>query len=1471
MLWAALKALFCLMTGSNRVQVRPPNRPKVEELEDRSTPGIIGVWTGGGATDSWLDPGNWRNGKVPTTDKDSAVFGAIAPGMKDPRLLYPTNLTLSSVVIRSDFAGHTLKLIGSITVKKDFFMHAGTITQPVENGPGSLTIGTGAYGDWDGGTISYVNVTIHSQVAADPFVIGAAGSNSVPTISGTTMLIAPKSFVTWQDGDVVLANDGSIANQGTFQVNAAHSLHMWAEPNAEGSVADDVFLNRGLFNVLPQAGSGHFVTIDPSFELRQQPPKELLPPQFWVQANVNLTLTGGGWFGAYAVDIDQAGVLTLNNGPVPTSTYQLNATQFSRSVEATKAGTLNLGGIFTATGLVQFGGTGLQVTFGYGLIKNSKQLQFGSGTTFNWVSGTIQGGLTTIGTGAQAVLGEPSPSVVQGFLLPEGTLGLPNLALDGGVFQTTDVGSKFGGDVTLNAEVLQLSNGAFFRNFGPMTINDGVQIYGPSPTDADTSSLFNSNSGVIEKMGSGLSLIDIRFPNEGTIQVMAGTLKAPWIDDKTNGAKILDAVGNQTKLNVDGYLDLEGGSLGNIGIGASEIVGDVVNTGGTVYPGGPGFPGIVNIDGTHGDYTQGEGGALAIEIGGTTPGTGYSQLNLIGTTGQPAPLDGGEADLAGTLALNLVNGFTPSVGDTFTVLTYTSYTGDFQTVTGDRFGSSDQYYFIVTYNPTNVTLTVANWTGGSAPSISSLSTSSGTTAGGTSVTLTGSNFTNAYDVSFGGVPAESFTVNSDSSITAIAPPQDAGSVNVSVTTPLGTGSYSGFTYTNAPAPTVTGLSNTSGSAAGGNTIAILGSNFTAATGVSFGSTALDPNAFTVVSDNSIIATVPAGTPGTVDVQVTTDSGTSTTSSADQYTDTAVPAPVVSALSPSSGGSGGGTLVYVSGSGLTGATAVLFGGVPATNFTVNSDSLITALAPPLPAGTWDVTVTTPGGTSATVAADQFTVTADPAPAVTSIAPSSGSSAGGAVVTVNGSGFTGFSAVDFGGVPSTSVTFVSDSELLAVAPAQAAGTVDVTVTTPSGTSPTSSTDQFTYTAAPAPSVTGVSPAGGGSSGGSEISITGSGFTGASDVTFGPVPADDFQVVSDGLIFATAPSQAAGTVDVTVTTPSGTSSTGSADQFTYTASPAPAVTGLTPATGSTDGGSTIVLLGSGFTGASAVNFGTTAATAFTVLSDDAIEATAPALAAGTVDVTVVTPSGTSSTSSADQFTATAPALPTVTGLSASSGSTAGGTVVTITGTGFSDAIDVTFGGIDATSFAVNSATQITAVAPPDAAGTWDVQVINPAGTSNPDSADRFTYTLASTPAVTGVSPSSGSTAGGTTVTVTGSGFTGATAVTFGSVAATSFTVNSDSSITATAPPQAAGIVDITVTTSAGTSATRRPALFPDSNASLHGVLPARRRAGVPWKRPPPGPPRRTERTRPELSCRWRCNSCPRNWITGLNACPS
>jgi hypothetical protein len=86
---------------------------------------------------------------------------------------------------------------------------------------------------------------------------------------------------------------------------------------------------------------------------------------------------------------------------------------------------------------------------------------------------------------------------------------------------------------------------------------------------------------------------------------------------------------------------------------------------------------------------------------------------------------------------------------------------------------------------------------------------------------------------------------------------------------------------------------------------------------------------------------------------------------------------------------------------------------------------------------------------------------PAPAVTGVSPGSGSHLGGTAVTITGTGFTGATAVDFGVTAATSVVVVSPEEITCVSPAHAAATVDVTVTTPAGTSPLGTPDEYIFT--------------------------------------------------------------------------------------------------------------------------------------------------------------------------------------------------------------------------------------------------------------------------------------------------------------------------------------------------------------------------------------------------------------------------
>src|SRR5262249_55719595 len=163
-------------------------------------------------------------------------------------------------------------------------------------------------------------------------------------------------------------------------------------------------------------------------------------------------------------------------------------------------------------------------------------------------------------------------------------------------------------------------------------------------------------------------------------------------------------------------------------------------------------------------------------------------------------------------------------------------------------------------------------------------------------------------------------------------------------------------------------------------------------------------------------------------------------------------------------------------------------------------------------------------------------------------------------------------------------------------------DVRVTTPQGISDITPADRFTYLPPPpVPVVTGLSLTTGTTLGGVDMTVIGTGFTGATQVTVGGTPAPINSRISDNAIsFRTPTRNMAGVVDVRVTTPAGTSDITPADQFRYVLPPPPVVTGLSLTTGTTVGGVDMAVIGTGFSGATQVTVGGTPATLVRAISD-------------------------------------------------------------------------------------------------------------------------------------------------------------------------------------------------------------------------------------------------------------------------------
>ncbi|OBT44743.1 hypothetical protein VE00_05310 [Pseudogymnoascus sp. WSF 3629] len=498
------------------------------------------------------------------------------------------------------------------------------------------------------------------------------------------------------------------------------------------------------------------------------------------------------------------------------------------------------------------------------------------------------------------------------------------------------------------------------------------------------------------------------------------------------------------------------------------------------------------------------------------------------------------------------------------------------------------------------------------------------------------------------------------------------------------------------------------------------------------------------------------------------------------------APAITRIRPTSGPTTGGITVVITGTNLASPSAVTFDGISAT---INSSSAtsISVTAPAHAPGVARVVVTTAAGSS--TQAVNFNYVTVPAPVITSISPTNGSTSGGNTVTISGTNLLYTTGVTFGTTPASSFAILSNNQVAAVAPAGAAGVTTVSVTNGTGTS---NTLPYTYNGIAAPVVSTVSPTSGPATGGNTVVINGSGFTHATAVTFGSTPATSFTVASDTAINAVVPPgpSAGGDVSVFVTGPGGTSATG--PTYTYTPAPTPIITQVTPASGPVSGGNTVVVTGSNFDGATAVTFGGNAASSFTVISPTRINAVAPPGTAGTASVVVTTPAGAS-----PGFNYTYLASPAPTAVFPTTGVTAGGDSVAITGTGLTGTTSVNFGTTPATSFTVVSDTEIDAITPAHLTGTVPINITTPGGTNS-----SLSFNFQPAPVISSITPTSGPTTGGTVVTITGADLIDTIGVNFGTTPATTFTVDSDNTVTATAPAGAVGPSAVTVDTASATS---------------------------------------------------------------------
>ncbi|MEO1268544.1 MAG: IPT/TIG domain-containing protein [Myxococcota bacterium] len=636
----------------------------------------------------------------------------------------------------------------------------------------------------------------------------------------------------------------------------------------------------------------------------------------------------------------------------------------------------------------------------------------------------------------------------------------------------------------------------------------------------------------------------------------------------------------------------------------------------------------------------------------------------------------------------------------------------------------------------------------------------------------------------------------------VTPPTIPGLVDVEVRTGAGQRGRLDDAFFFTPPPTPEQVTPAQGPTAGGTRVLIQGRNFDPEVTFTFDDQpALEIN---WIDDTTVEAVTPPHPEGFVPVTATNPDGQSgTLDPGFRY----LAPPQVFGVDPPAGPTAGGTVVTVIGQDFRPGLFVQFDGRIADLINVDSDTQLTAITPPHPAGTVDVTVTNDDGQ--TGLGRQIFTYLEP-PLLLDVTPDSGETLGGDRVTLTGRGFFEDMVVTFDGLPCTDLQVQSATTATCLTPPHPVGLVDVTITLFTGQDTLE--DGFRYVP-PAPEILSIEPDRGPDLGGTRVIVTVRFLQLGAQVTFDGLPATitDLTLVDDiGTIILLTPPHPEGPVPVTVTNVDNLSDTVE-DGYLYLGPPE--ILDIDPSEGPDTGGQQVVITGRNFVEGMTVTFDGLDATVVAIDVDrGTITVRTPPRPVGTVDVTVTTPEGRSDTA-ADSYTYII-LPPVISAITPAEGPVWGGNTVTIEGEGFRDGVVVLVDGVPVATERVDGGL-LRIVLPPGDEGVVTVEVVNPDGQSD-DTAYTYVGPL--------FEPDAGLTSGFTTVTITGPGLTPDLQISFGGTPAEEITFISDTEVRAITPRGNIGARAIRITTSGGNAASF-PAAF-----TYHTFTDATAQSGVP-----------------------------------------
>jgi hypothetical protein len=530
------------------------------------------------------------------------------------------------------FSGGTVYVLGSFTPGGAMKVNNGTVNFASSVDLAALTFTGGTitgFADvtvegaltWTGGTMSGPGTTVSKGTMA----VSNTSFFGGPTLDDRTLTNA--GTATWKGTGTIGVNNGAVIN------NLAGATFLAQDNGALSTSGGGAFNNAGDFRKSASSGTTTFnIPFNNTGTVEAQTGTLILAGggestgSMSVSPSATLQFSGSTYALRSASSVDGAGTVVFSADFFGNAVTNV-AGSYSVTKTVVNAGTVNFINDLSLDQLTLNGGT----LTGPGNLTVSNAL--------TWTGGHMSGLGSTTSTGTFNLSAGNSPD------------------LNGRTLDNAGTATWTGTDTFTirNGAVLDNQAGATFLIQSDTTLNGGGFFF-------DTQGTF-LNEGLLRKQASSnTTTIGTLFTNTGTVDVHTGTLSFSGTYVQTSGATVVET--GKTLAAAGGVL-LQGGSLS----GTGTVNGNVTNSG-VVSPGGDSAAGVLTING---NYTLTEAGLLRIKLGGTTVGSQYDQLRVNGS-GQS-----GNGVLAGTLEVDLINGFSPALNDSFQILTFSSHSGNFTT------------------------------------------------------------------------------------------------------------------------------------------------------------------------------------------------------------------------------------------------------------------------------------------------------------------------------------------------------------------------------------------------------------------------------------------------------------------------------------------------------------------------------------------------------------------------------------------------------------------------------------------------------------------------------------------------------------------------------------------------------------------------------------------------------------------------